>query len=361
MPPQAAVGSATLTHEVRARLLAAGFARVGVARAEPLVEEAVHLRRWLERGHHGTMAWMERNVDVRVDPGHADMLPGARSVVVVASPYAAGGRAVASGAPGTNARIARYAQGPDYHERLYARMRPVKRFLRARGFGARASVDSMPVLERAWAQRAGVGFIGKNCCLIVPGIGSHVFLACLITTAVLDPDRPMRERCGSCRLCLDACPTRAFTAPRSLDARRCVAYLTIEHRGAIDEALRPGLGDRVFGCDACQDVCPFNRGEGAEAGAGVSGVENVALGDERLAQARAAELLALDDGAFRTYARGTPLKRTRRDKVARNAAIALGNAGDRRSLPVLRDASERDPSPVVREAAAWALARIRGA
>lgn len=345
--------SATLTAEVRARLLAAGFARVGVARAEPLTEEAARLRAWLDQGHHGTMGWMAEHTDVRCDPAHADMLPGARSVVVVAAPYA-------PGAAGKTARIARYAHGRDYHERLYTRLRPLKRLLRARGFGARASVDTMPVFERAWAQRAGVGFIGKNCCLIVPGLGSHVFLATLITTAVLDADEPMRERCGTCRLCLDACPTRAFTAPRSLDARRCIAYLTIEHRGPIDEELRPAIGDRVFGCDACQDVCPFNRGDGAFASAvGVAaGAPGTPLGDGRFAGADAAALLAMDDAAFRKYARGSPVKRTRRDNIARNAAIVLGNARDKRALPVLRQAQERDASPVVREAAAWALARI---
>jgi epoxyqueuosine reductase len=209
----------------------------------------------------------------------------------------------------------------------------------------------MPVFERAWAARSGVGFVGKNCCVIVPGIGSHVFLAAVVTSAELTPDAPMRERCGDCRLCLDGCPTRAFVAARVMDARRCISYLTIEHRGAIDPELRPHLGPWLFGCDACQDVCPFNRGAAEssvmaefEAGPGAE------LEPERCLQ--------LTDTEFASVTRGSALRRAKREGLARNAALALGNSGARRALPVLQRAAQVDPSPVVREAARWAIERI---
>jgi epoxyqueuosine reductase len=211
----------------------------------------------------------------------------------------------------------------------------------------------MPVFERAWAQRAGLGFIGKNCCLIVPGLGSQLFLAALVTSAELTPDEPMPERCGQCRLCLDACPTRAFVEARRLDARRCISYLTIEHRGAIDPELRPLLDDWIFGCDVCQDVCPFNR-----TAAPADGTPRVFTPDARWAATSAETFVALDDEGFATLARGTALRRSKREGMARNAAITLGNRGTRRVLPVLQRSAEHDGSPVVCDAARWAIARI---
>jgi epoxyqueuosine reductase len=211
----------------------------------------------------------------------------------------------------------------------------------------------MPVFERAWAQRAGVGFIGKNCCLIVPGLGSHVFLACIVTSAELPPGAPMAERCGSCTLCLDACPTRAFDAARALDARRCISYLTIEQRGAIAEELREGVGDWAFGCDVCQDVCPFNRtalppAELTEPFAPAS----------RWTEHDATAWLEMDEAEFERVAEGSPIKRPGREGMARNAAVVLGNAGTRVHLRVLERAAATHSSAVVREAAAWAIARV---
>jgi epoxyqueuosine reductase len=292
------------------------------------------------------MAYMQRTAAVRADPTHAGMLATARSVIVLVAPYArSAGEAVRSGA-----RVARYARGRDYHDVLHDRMRPLVELLRTCHHEARAAVDSMPVFERAWAARAGVGFIGKNCCLIVPGLGSHVFLAAVVTSAALPEDTPMRERCGDCRLCLDRCPTQAFVDARIMDARRCISYLTIEHRGAIDPELRPKIGQWLFGCDVCQDVCPFNRG--ASDGPTLGELEGGA------ADLDAEQAIQLSEADFATVTRGSPLRRAKREGLARNAAIVLGNARVRRALPVLQRAAQIDPSPVVREAARWAADRI---
>lgn len=337
-----------LTAALRARAAELGFARTGVAAAGPLAPEAQHLRVWLADGCHGTMAYMARTEAVRVDPCHPGMLPEARSVLVLVTPYA---RVEPPRGPAPG-RVARYAQGRDYHNVLHRRLRKLTVLLREAGHAARASVDTMPVMERAWAQRAGIGFIGKNCCLIVPGLGSHVFLSAIVTSAELVADEPMAERCGRCTRCLDACPTEAFRQPRSLDARRCISYLTIEHRGPIELGLRQGVGDWLFGCDVCQDVCPYN----ATAPAPPQATAPFAAGEQFEMDAEA--LLGMDAASFDRHFEGSPLRRAGRDGMARNAAIVLGNVRPRRSLPVLREAAEADPSEVVREAARWALCRI---
>ncbi len=344
--------SADLKDELFERARALGFARAGVARAEALGPEATHLRAFVAAGRHGSMDWLAETVDVRADPRHPGMLPTACSVVVLAASYA---RMPADSAPEgpTPGRVARYARGRDYHNVLGKRARKLAGWLRARGHDARASVDSVPVFERAWAERSGVGFVGKNCCLIVPGLGSHVLLACLVTSAELPPDAPMKPRCGTCRLCLDACPTRAFVAERELDARRCISYLTIEHEGPIPVPLRPSMGDWVFGCDACQDVCPFNRTAPPPAE-----TTTPFAPAPRLAEVDAAALLTMDDTAFMRFVHGSPLKRPGRTGMARNAAVVLGNRGSRRHLPVLRDAATSHASAVVRDAARWAANRI---
>jgi epoxyqueuosine reductase len=341
---------ATLTARIKALALELGFARAGVAAAGALDHEADRLREWLAAGHHGSMEYMQRTAEVRANPCDARMLPSARSVLMLAAPYARAEHTAAGPEPG---RVARYAQGRDYHNALQSRLRKIARVLREAGYATRAAVDTMPVLERAWAQRAGIGFIGKNSCLIVPGLGSHVFLAAIVTSAELAPDEPMRERCGECRLCLDACPTRAFVGPRWLDARRCIAYLTIEHRGPIAEELREGIGDWLFGCDACQDVCPWNRGATSEPLA-AGGVAHA----ERWRDVTAEILLTMDDAQFMHFAQATPLRRPGREGVARNAAIVLGNARGKRALPVLREAAQHDASEVVRDAATWAIEKI---
>ena len=345
LPPDLALAA-----ELRARASAEGFAKLGFARAEALGEEAVHLREFLAAGRHGSMDWLARTEQVRADPRHEGMVPEARSVIVLASAYARSAEEVGP-SPG---RVARYARGRDYHNVLERPLRRLERWLQERGYATRHSIDSRPVFERAWAARAGVGFVGKNACLIVPGVGSHVFLSTLVTAAPLPADEPMAERCGACRACLDACPTQAFVAPRVLDARRCVSYLTIEHAGSIDEDLRAGVGPWFLGCDGCQDVCPYNRGRLPEADA-----TSPYRTHERWQNLSAADVLSMDDAAYLAFSEGSPARRLGRERAARNAALNLGNSGDKRHLPVLREASA-DPSPVVREAVAWAMARLEG-
>jgi len=338
-----------LTARVKAEALAAGFARVGIAEAGMLEEEAVHLDAWLAAGRHGQMSWMADTASVRKDPRDPNMLENAKSVVVMVAPYLR--RNGYEGPP--PARIAKYAVGRDYHNVLTKRARKVARVLQGSGFVARVAVDSKPVFERAWAERAGVGFVGKNCCLIVPGVGSHAFLACVVTTAALRPDEPMGRRCGSCTLCLDACPTRAFSAPRTLDARKCISYLTIEHRGSIPVEHRRALGPWAFGCDVCQDVCPYNQ----TAGATGSSLDAFEPGD-RWSDLDAEQVLQMTEDRFATWAEGSPVKRARYEGLARNIALALGNRGTEIHLRVLDDARRNHPSEVVREAAEWAVTEL---
>lgn len=327
-----------------------GFARMGVAAVEPLARESAALRAWIEAGHHASMAWMADTLEVRLDPSHERMLAGATRVVALVTPYA---RADGPRGP-TPGVVARYARGRDYHNVVGKRTKRLAAMLRDEGHLARAGVDTLPVLERAWAQRAGVGFVGKNCCLIVPGLGSHVFLSVLVTDAPLEPDAPMPERCGACRLCLDACPTKAFPAPRTLDSNRCISYLTIEHEGPIDEALREGIGDRLFGCDVCQDVCPFCKTAPPAAATTAPFAPHPRLDVELT------ELLTMTEPEHVTWCEGSPLRRAGRAALARNAALVLGNRGDRRHLPILRDTASSHDDPTVRDAAAWALAKLQG-
>jgi epoxyqueuosine reductase len=346
------VTAEALSGELKALAQGLGFARAGIAAADALHEDAERLRAWVAAGRHGQMQYMADTTEVRADPRHADMMPSARSVIVLATAYAR-----SPGLPrldGSGGRIARYAQGRDYHPLLYDRLRAIKRHLHAAGATARACVDSMPVLERAWAVRAGLGFIGKNACLIIPGLGSHVLLSVVLTSAELVPDQPMPERCGSCRLCLDACPTQAFLGPRQLDARRCISYLTIEHEGSIAEELRSGMGEWLFGCDVCQDVCPYNK----RAPAPPTAADHHAP-KERIRELGAEDFLRMSDDVFDRYTRSTALRRAGRAGMARNAAIVLGNLGDKRHLPLIRETAERDPLEEVREAAVWARERLR--
>ncbi len=339
----------TLTAEIKTLALSLGFARVGVARIEPMTRDADRLREWIAQGHHGQMQYMEETCEVRVDPNHPQMLPSARSVIVLATAFAREGEDQGP-EPG---RIARYAQGRDYHAVIPKRVSKVARELKTRGFVARQSIDTMPVLERAWAQRAGLGFIGKNACLIIPGLGSHVLLSVILTDAELDADAPMRERCGDCRACLDACPTKAFVQDRHLDARRCIAYLTIEHEGAIDPDLREATGNWLFGCDACQDVCPFNRAALSDTQATLAFRR-----DARHTEIGAEDFLGLDVHNFDRLTAGSPLRRAGHEGMARNAAIVLGNSGDKRYLPVLQRTAQHHESEMVRETATWAAERI---
>ncbi len=344
--------TSVVTERVREKALALGFHRVGVAHAGALDEDFPRYERFIADGLHGAMDWLARDADARRDVDHPGILEGARSVVVCALSYHRGDEP----SPMPGATIARYARGRDYHNFLRKKLRRLAAWMRAEfGAEARPMVDTAPVLERAWARRAGVGFVGKNGCVIAPGLGSYLLLGEVVTDLALAPDAPMEPRCGSCTRCLDLCPTRAFVAPMVLDARRCVSYLTIEQGEAIPDALRAPLGDRIFGCDDCQDVCPFNRTAPPDAATTKDFVD-----DGRWARTSPEGLLALDEVAWGSLVAGSALARPGLVAMQRNAAVVLGNTGTRRHLPVLQATANTHRDGVVREAAAWAAAAIEG-
>jgi epoxyqueuosine reductase len=352
-----------LGRKVRSRARELGFDAVGIARADVSLDRDVErYEAFVDAGMHGEMRWLARHRRARERLDGDAILPGAASVVCLARRYQRP-PCDEGGDSETTRAIARYARGRDYHGFLRQRVRRLASFIRSLGapdhpVQARPLCDDAPVLERAWAARAGLGFVGKNGMLIVPGAGSMVLLGEVVTTLRLDPDAPMTERCGACSRCLDACPTGAFTGPFVLDPRRCVSYLTIEHRTAIDPVLREGVGSHLFGCDDCQTVCPFNGGASARSPLwGHDGDPFLPL--ERWSNVGLEQLLALDEAQWEAASEGTPLKRAGRTGIARNAAIVLGNRGEPGSLPALRAAMQHDDA-VVREAAAWAAARIAG-
>lgn len=332
-----------------------GFDAVGFARAEEH-PHGERLRAWLESGAHGTMDWMARDADRRADP--RAVLASARTVISVAASYYRGDwpRSASNARDAaTTGRIARYAWGRDYHKRLKKRTLHLARTIRRLKPGVRFSlyVDTGPMLDRAWAERAGIGWIGKNTNVIRQGAGSWCFLGEIITDLDLPPSQPAGNHCGTCVRCIAACPTGAIVAPYQLDARRCISYLTIEHEGAIPIELRPAIGSRIFGCDDCQEVCPWNRFATPTALP-----EFAERPDQQTPEL--IPLLALDDRAFRERFAGTALRRAGRNRFVRNAAVALGNVGDARAIPALTEALHRDPDPTVRSHAAWALGRIGG-
>jgi len=333
----------TLTAVVRDRARDLGFDRVAIGRAAPAVHGAA-FEGWLDAGYAGEMAYMSRTRHQRLDP--ARLLPGVRSVVAVAVLYAPAARSES-----TRGKIARYAGGRDYHDVMRPRLNTLARFIdttAGRGTQSRAAVDTSAVLERDLAAAAGLGWIGKNTNLIDPDLGSYFFIGIVLTTAELESDAAQPDRCGTCRACLDACPTQAFVGPFTLDARRCISYLTIEHRGPIPGELRPGIGDWLFGCDVCQEVCPWNR-------------KAPPTRDPALLPREPPSpvmLLGLDEEGFRDGFRGSALSRAKRSGLRRNAAIVLGNSGDRSARHDLLHAAD-DSDPAVAEAAAWALEKLQ--
>ena len=347
----AAASTAVFRMKAALQLRAAelGFDACRVTSAAP-PESAHHLASWLAAGNHGAMNWLERNAARRSDP--QQVLPGVRSIVTLAASYHQGEQPdVAGGRP--IGIVARYARYRDYHDVLGERLKTLAAFLdRLGGQGTRSLwyVDTGPVLERDLAQRAGLGFIGKHTNVISRSLGNWFFLAEILTTLELPPDEPERNRCGSCARCIEACPTRAITAPFVLDARRCISYLTIELKGSIPVEFRPAIGNRIFGCDDCLAVCPWNRF--ARAGA--------MMRPFRRDDFRAPDLLAwlaLDEAGFKAAFRGTPIERLKRRGLLRNVGVALGNVGEASALPALERAA-RDAEPLVAEHAAWAMERV---
>lgn len=354
MKPSASRTGATLSGDVLKQAVVArarqeGFAIARIATADAIPEAPARLQAWLEAGHHGEMGWMAERLAERADPRR--LWSEVRSVVMLGMSYAPEEDPLAVLARPEQAAISLYARRRDYHDVVKGKLKSVAGLLAARG-GAdvKVFVDTAPVMEKPLAQAAGLGWQGKHTVLVSREHGSWLFLGAIYTSVLLPPDAPEQDHCGSCRRCLAICPTDAFPAPYRLDARRCIAYLTIEHAGHIDAELRSGIGNRVFGCDDCLAVCPWNKFAGA------AQETRLALKEE-LGALDLATLAGLDDAGFRTLFAGTPVKRTGRDRVVRNTLIAIGNSG-RPALAQHAEALLRDASPLVRAMAVWALGRL---
>ncbi|MCH8952057.1 MAG: tRNA epoxyqueuosine(34) reductase QueG [Proteobacteria bacterium] len=347
--PRAAIRAAL---DKQARAL--GFAEIAVTRPDAIAAAGARLRQWVGQGRHGEMAWMERRIDWRASP--EGLWPEARSVIVLAEPYTPADTLGADplavlGQPERGA-ISVYAQGRDYHEVVKKRLKRLGRWLIERHGGEiKVFVDTAPVMEKPLAEAAGLGWQGKHTNLVSRRLGSWFFLGVIFTTLELTPDRPHDDHCGACRRCLDICPTAAFPAPYQLDARRCISYLTIELKGPIPRELRPLIGNRIFGCDDCLAVCPWNK---------FAVAANAAYAPREGAEAPLlAELAGLDDAAFRARFAGSGVKRTGRGRFLRNVMVAIGNSGDP-GLTGVAEAATRDADPLVRGHAVWALSRLAG-
>jgi len=307
------------------------------------------LKAWLEAGHHGSMEWMAETAERRADP--RTLWPEVRSVILLGLNYGPARDPLAELGRKDRGYISVYARNRDYHDVIKGKLKEVAGFLAAKASSdVKVFVDTAPVMEKPLAEAAGLGWQGKHTVIVSREFGDWLFLGAIFTTAELPADEPERDHCGSCRRCLDICPTNAFPAPYQLDARRCISYLTIEHKGHIPEELRTGIGNRIFGCDDCLAVCPWNKF--AQAGREARLVQR-----DDLAALPLGELARLDDPAFRTRFSGTPVKRTGRDRFIRNVLIAIGNSGDaalaEEALRLLDDAS-----PLVRAMAVWAIGRL---
>ncbi|MBF9233760.1 tRNA epoxyqueuosine(34) reductase QueG [Microvirga alba] len=326
-----------------------GFDVVRVAKPDAIPLAPERLKYWLGQGHHGSMEWMAETAERRADP--RTLWPEVRSILLLGLNYGPTGDPLATLAVKDRASISVYARNRDYHDVIKGKLKEVAGFLAARGGSdVKVFVDTAPVMEKALAEAAGLGWQGKHTVIVSREFGNWLFLGAIFTTAELPADAPERDHCGSCRRCLDICPTNAFPAPYQLDARRCISYLTIEHKGHIPSDLREGIGNRIFGCDDCLAVCPWNKFAKA-------GREARLMQRDDLTALPLAELARLDDPTFRITFAGTPIKRTGRDRFIRNVLIAIGNSGD----PGLAEEAVRlldDSSPLVRAMAVWATARL---
>jgi epoxyqueuosine reductase len=331
-----------------------GFASVGFAPAENDPLRAERLREWLAAGLHGEMEWMETRADVRQGP--QAMWPEAKSVIALGMSYAPDLDPLALEGDPERARISVYAQGGDYHDTVKKALKALARWLveQAPQSELKVFVDTAPVMEKPLGEAAGIGWQGKHTNLVSREHGSWLFLGAIYTTLPFAPDPPHVEHCGTCTACQDVCPTDAFPAPFRLDARRCISYLTIEHKGPIPHEFRAAIGNRIYGCDDCLAVCPWNKF------AATASRHRAFLPRAELAAPRLAELLALDDGGFRRLFSGSPVKRIGRNRFVRNCLIAAGNSGNAKLTAPVR-ALLGDPDPVVAEAAHWALTRLTAA
>jgi len=341
----------SLEHRLKAKARELGFVSVGIAPAEDDPLRARRLHEWLGDGHHGTMGWMEDRADVRQGP--QSLWPEARSVIALGMSYAPEIDPLALEGDPDRARISVYAQGRDYHDTVKKALKALARWLCAEepDTQLKVFVDTAPVMEKPLGEAAGLGWQGKHTNLVSRDHGSWLFLGAIYTTLKLLPDAPHSDRCGSCRACLDACPTDAFPEPNRLDARRCISYLTIEHKGPIPEELREAIGNRIYGCDDCLAVCPWNKF------AQTAARHRAFAPREELVAPRLEELLALDDAGFRAKFSGSPIKRIGRNRFVRNCLIAAGNSGNACLLPQV-EALAGDPDEIVADAARWARGRL---
>jgi epoxyqueuosine reductase len=344
-----------LESRVKAKAAELGFAACGIARADAAPLAGERLQQWLAEGRHGDMIWMEERRDQRASP--AGLWPAVRSVIALGMSYAPKDDPLRLAEQGEVGRISVYAQGADYHDVIKRQLKALGRWLASDAVGVeypfdlKVFVDTAPVMEKPLAEAAGLGWQGKHTNLVSRTEGSWLFLGAIYTTLELKGDTAGRDLCGSCDACQRACPTDAFPAPYRLDARRCISYLTIEHAGVIPEEFRAGIGNRIYGCDDCLAVCPWNK-FAAAANANLAFAPRAELVAPEIA-----DLIALDDAGFRQVFAGSPIKRIGRDKMVRNALIAAGNSGD----PALSEgvaALLGDPAPVVRGTAVWALSRL---
>ena len=343
------VGAADPKPLIRERALALGFDAIGFCRAELGTQARERLRDFLAAGQHGDMGWLAARTGARGDP--KQLWPEARSVIALGLSYAPEDDPLASLVQRDRGTISVYARNRDYHDVVKGILKHLAQFVVSRfGPEVKVFVDTAPVMEKPLAMRAGVGWQGKHTNLVSRAHGSWLFLGEIYTTLQIVPDEPHADHCGTCSRCLSICPTDAFPAPYRLDATRCISYLTIEHHGPIPHELRPLMGNRIYGCDDCLAVCPWNRFARGTA-------HDKLRAREELTAPRLAELALLDDAGFRALFSGSPIKRIGRDRFVRNVLIAIGNSDEGSLLPIA-ERLRHDPHPVVADAAAWAFQRL---
>ncbi|MEQ9504738.1 MAG: tRNA epoxyqueuosine(34) reductase QueG [Hyphomonas sp.] len=339
----------TLSDTLKQRARALGFDAAGIAPADAAWEAGARLAEFVAEGRHGDMKWMEDTARRRSAP--TNMWPEARSALVVAMNYGPDHNPLDTLAQREVGNISVYARGKDYHDLIKSRLKQLAGEVAAlTGADVKVFVDTAPLMEKPLAALAGLGWQGKHTNLVSRELGSWFFLGTVLTSAELAPDAPEPDHCGSCRACLDICPTAAFPAPYQLDARRCISYLTIEHAGPIPREFRAAMGNRIYGCDDCLAVCPWNK-------FAASASESALYARAELKTPGLDELAALDDAAFREVFSGSPIKRSGRDRFVRNVCVAIGNSAQPALIPNLLPVLD-DPSPLVRGAAIWALARL---